>query len=103
MREAASRWLLRVGLQQLTSLSPPSRNLNCPCRDASGAYVAEGTPGATAERVNASEVEPAGGGGYVLKADPSVKVRRCVYACASLARHHSGSGLLLLLSTLGSS
>ncbi|KAL4430746.1 hypothetical protein ABPG75_006002 [Micractinium tetrahymenae] len=43
-------------------------------QDAAGAYVAEGTPGATTIRLDPSEVEPSGGGGYVLKADPSVKV-----------------------------
>ncbi|KAL4432376.1 hypothetical protein ABPG77_001675, partial [Micractinium sp. CCAP 211/92] len=43
-------------------------------KDAEGAYVAEGTPGATTIRLDPSEVEAAGGGGYVLKADPSVKV-----------------------------
>ncbi|EFN59055.1 hypothetical protein CHLNCDRAFT_55974 [Chlorella variabilis] len=43
-------------------------------RDAAGAYCAEGTPGAETIRLDPSEVEAAGGGGYVLKADPSVKV-----------------------------
>lgn len=42
-------------------------------RDAEGRYVAEGTPGATAHRVDADDVEPSGGG-FVLKADKSVKV-----------------------------
>ena len=42
-------------------------------RDASGAPCAEGTHGATAERVADSEVEKRGDG-YVLKADPSVRV-----------------------------
>jgi leucyl-tRNA synthetase len=40
---------------------------------ATGAPAAEGAPGAVARRLDPSEVEPAGGG-YVLKADRSVKV-----------------------------
>lgn len=43
-------------------------------KDASGAYCAEGTHAAQATRLDPSEVEPAGGGGFVLKSDPSVKV-----------------------------
>ncbi|KAI3433717.1 hypothetical protein D9Q98_003525 [Chlorella vulgaris] len=43
-------------------------------QDASGAYVPDGTPGAQPLRLDPADVEPAGGGGFVLKADPSVKV-----------------------------
>ena len=38
-----------------------------------GQYVDDGAPGAVVQRIDASEVEPRGNG-YVLKADPSVKV-----------------------------
>lgn len=42
-------------------------------RDAQGAPAAEGAPGAAAVRVDPADVEPKGGG-YVLRADPSVRV-----------------------------